>query len=712
MSNTNNAHSSGRGQARARLVALLACSCITTVAIPSSAFAQDAVRETGNAPAPVSAPTNGKLVYTPEDFVRFAPKTALDMLNQVPGFSIRGENVERGLGQASGNILLNGERISGKSTSPVTALQAIPAKNVVRIEIVDAAQVDVPGLTGQVANVIYKGSSKLSGQFSYEPEIRAHFADPLFTRGDVSVSGTRGPVEYTLSLQNQAGRGAAGGPTQIATGAGDPIEFRDDVFRSNFDQPTASGQFKIDGPGSSLGNLNLLYRRVYYRFMETSERDRVNGPDQFRLQTQRQDAYNYEIGGDYEFALLGGRLKLIGLNRFGDSPFNQVVRTSFADDAPDVGSRFAQDGITKELIGRAEYRTKMGRTDFQLSGEAAFNSLDNVSSLFILNPLGEFVEIPFPQGTGRVSEDRYESLVTIARPLSDTISAQLVAGGEYSTLVQEGPGGKSRSFFRPKGSLSLSAKLTPTFSANFKAIRRVGQLNFGQFLARVFLDNENENAGNPDLVPTQQWRFELELAKDLGAYGKTKVNLVAALFEDYIDIIPIGATGESPGNIDKAQAYAIDWTSTFQLDPLGLRGAKINLRGLAQFSRIADPLTGEKRDLSSFTDRILELSYRHDIPDTDWAYGGQAEYFHVTKSFRLNEIGRQFEGPVFAGLFVEHKDLLGLTVRASAGNLLNARSRWDRVVYRGRRNTAPVDFVETRNRLIGPIFSLSFRGTF
>jgi hypothetical protein len=184
------------------------------------------------------------------------------MLNQVPGFSIRSENVERGLGQASGNVLLNGKRISGKSTDPVTALQAIPAKNVTRIEIVDAAEVDVPGLTGQVANIFYEAST-LSGQFSYRPEFRAHYADPLFTRGDVSVSGTKGPVEYTVSLQNQASRGAAGGPTLIATGLGDPIEFREDVFTSNFDQPTLSGQFKLDGPGSSLGNLNLLYRRVY-----------------------------------------------------------------------------------------------------------------------------------------------------------------------------------------------------------------------------------------------------------------------------------------------------------------------------------------------------------------------------------------------------------------------------------------------------------------
>jgi hypothetical protein len=191
---------------RVGLAALLGCASLIGLAVPGAASAQDAVPETGDAPAPVASPANGKRVYTPADFARFAPKSAFDMLSQVPGFSIRSEAVERGLGQATGNVLLNGERISGKSTDPVTALQAIPAKNVIRIEILDAAQVDVPGLTGQVANVVYKAST-ISGQFSYQPEFRAHYADPRFTRGDVSVSGTTGPVEYTVSLQNLSNRG-------------------------------------------------------------------------------------------------------------------------------------------------------------------------------------------------------------------------------------------------------------------------------------------------------------------------------------------------------------------------------------------------------------------------------------------------------------------------------------------------------------------------
>ena len=90
-------------------------------------------------PPPQPSSTAGKNVYTPADFARFAPKNALDMLRQVPGFTIIEAVQERGLGQASENVLLNGERIQSKSGGAVAELQKIPASNVERIEIVDAA---------------------------------------------------------------------------------------------------------------------------------------------------------------------------------------------------------------------------------------------------------------------------------------------------------------------------------------------------------------------------------------------------------------------------------------------------------------------------------------------------------------------------------------------------------------------------------------------
>src|SRR5688572_10204062 len=147
---------------------------------------------TGDAPPPIAtepAAVTGARSYTPADFARFAPRTALDMLNQVPGFVIQQADERRGLGQATANILINGERFSGKSNDVITELTRISASNVVRIDIVDGATLNVPGLSGQVANIIVKASGKLSGNWRWRPQIRAKRTPARVTNGQVSLTG-------------------------------------------------------------------------------------------------------------------------------------------------------------------------------------------------------------------------------------------------------------------------------------------------------------------------------------------------------------------------------------------------------------------------------------------------------------------------------------------------------------------------------------------
>jgi outer membrane receptor for ferrienterochelin and colicin len=189
--------------------------------------------------APTVAPAAAsKRVYTPADFARFAPRTAYDMLVQVPSFTIHAPDpTERGLGQASENVLINGQRINNKNYAggaggAVDQLQRTPAGNVERIEIVDAAALGIAGLSGQVANFILKTQKKGTGQFEWRPDFRAHYSKPNLYRGSVSYDGHAGPVDYTLSVKDQAGRGAFGGPILIYDGNGTLIERRTEVLHN------------------------------------------------------------------------------------------------------------------------------------------------------------------------------------------------------------------------------------------------------------------------------------------------------------------------------------------------------------------------------------------------------------------------------------------------------------------------------------------------
>jgi hypothetical protein len=673
----------------------------------SCAGAQD----TGDAPA-AAASEAGTQVYTPADFTRFAPKTAYDMLVQVPSFTIREADQERGLGQASENVLIDGRRVANKSGGAIDELQRVGAANVARIEIVDASTLGIAGLSGQVANVILNEQRTASGQFEWEPDFRAHFAKPNLLQGMISYSGESGPIDYTLSIRNNAGRGAFGGPIAVYDPLGNLTERRREVFHSESELPTVQAKFGIAGPGTSVGNLTLAYTPYWNPVFSREVRSPIGGVERTRTTTTELDGYYVDFSGDYTFRLGPGKLKLIGLRHFDHEPVDTTQVTEFADGRPDEGIRFLRDSRIGETVARAEYAWKGGANDWQVSLERAYNSLDQRGSLFELTPAGDFEPVEFPEGSGEVAETRYEGIVTWSRALGPKVSLQIDGGAEYSELARLDGDLPPREFVRPKGNVTLGWRPDAEWDLSLKLSRRVGQISFYDFLAQPNLREDRENSGNPDLVPPQSWEAEIGARKSLGKWGKTSLRLYAHLIEDIVDFVPIGDDGEAVGNLPKANRFGAEWTSTFQLDPLGLEGAKLDLTAGFEDTSVRDPLSGEKRAISGTMNRWIEASFRHDIPGSDWAWGMDAEHTHFARNFYLSEINRSWEGPVWLAAYVENKDVLGLTVRAGVNNILNARHRFERTVYDGRRLRDPVLYSQSNDQLIGPIFYFLVKGTF
>jgi outer membrane receptor for ferrienterochelin and colicins len=648
--------------------------------------------------------------FPPEYFARFAPRTALDMVRQVPGLILQQADERRGFGDSSGNVLINGRRASGKSNDALSELGRIPARSVIRIEILDGAILNVPGLSGQVVNVIAKPRG-LKGQFAWRPEYAAIDSSPLWSRGELSISGTSGALDYTAGLRNDAYRRTADGPTVIRDSAGRVTDLRDERAQAIMDRPKVSGSIKYDGPGGSLGNLNLSYGRVRWAGSELSDRQSPEEVNRFRSVQSKENGFSYEVGGDYELGFGPGRLKLIALHRFGHVPFTSEAITRFADHRPPSGNRFARTADEAETIGRAEYRWGTGPGNWQLSAEGAFNSLDSDSSLFVLLPNGTFREIPLPGGTAKGSESRGETKLSYRRSLSRQLSMQASLGAEYSRLQVEGPGGSARSFVRPKGFVSAAWQPAPGTALSGKLERKVGQLSFVDFLASENLSTENRNVGNPDLVPSQSWDLEVSAARSFGPWGSATLRVFGRLLEDVVDIVPIGDHGESPGNLRRGHALGLEAKGTLLFDRLGWRGARLDARGQFQASSVQDPLTRVLRQVSGNQVRLVELSLRHDLPRTEWAWGATASHVRASRTFRLGEVSQSYEGPVFFNLFAERKNLLGATVRGTLANLLGAQQVMDRTTFVNRR-TGPVAFQERRRRGIGPIFSLSLSGSF
>jgi len=700
---------------------LLACVAAAALiaGLSSHAQAQESSEDleaaaSADLPTPAETPDSvaGRRVFTPADFERFAPRNALDMLEEVPGFTIRGEEGQRGLGQASANVLIDGERITNKSDGIFTQLQRIGTDRVEQIEIVDGATLGIAGLSGQVANVITH-PRELSGRFEYRARFRPKYAEPGFIGGEVSLSGSGETLEWTVALANRSGRGASGGGEAfIFDPAGDIVETRD--IRTQFvgDTPSISGSLQWTSPGGVVTNLRANYERVYDTFRDNQFRDLTLGVDRLREFEFRTRGRGYELGADVTFDLGPGQLKLIGQESFNRANRRSDSISIFDDNSPDSGSRFASVSDSGERIGRAEYSWAMLGGDWQVDGEAAFNRLDRSAQLFELDASGNFVALPFPDGTGGVTEDRYETVLTHSRSLADNLTIQIGAGGEYSTLSQTGANGLTRSFWRPKGSVNLAWQVEDGLDVSLELARRVGQLSFGDFLASVSLNQDQQNAGNVELVPPQRWEAQLDITKDLGRWGSTELRLYLREIEDFIEFIPVEGGLETRGNIDSAGVYGMRWNSTFQLEPIGFNGAQFELTVDLDWTNLTDPLTGEERRWSGNRNHEIGAELRHDIPGSDWAWGVGADYNNVLPYYRLGETGLSYEGPLYTYAFVEHKDVFGMTAGLTIFNLTDGRARQDRFVYEGYRDRTPLSFRETQNLSVQPIFNFRLSGDF
>lgn len=651
-------------------------------------------------------------VYTLADFTQFAPRNALDMVSRVPGFTISdGNQGQRGLGQANQNVIVNGERFSSKSESLQDQLSRIPAADVVRIEIVDGNALDIPGLSGQVANVVYV-ASETSGQFTWRSGFRAHNTEAQLYGGEVSVSGRTGALNYTIALSNANDRFGYDGPTIITAGDGSLIEEQYVKLTGKFDNPTLSTTLSYDFGGGTVGNLNLRYGRDYFERSEPETAVTPAGLVRSRSVLSEEDGPQYEIGGDIEFPLGPGKLKLIGLERFERDDFRSTLIDRFNDGSDPSGFRFEQINEVGERIGRAEYGWNMWGIDWQVSGEGAFNRLNRASRLFELLPDESFDELDFPAGTGGVKEDRYEALVSATTQLTPKLSLQVTAGGEYSKIEQTGSAANSRTFQRPKGSVTLGWKPTSNFDASLLVRRRVGQLSFGDFLASVDLNDDNQNGGNNSLQPDQSWDFDLEINKAFGAYGSVKLEVRQAFFEDFVDFFPLPGGGEARGNIGSAERTHVEINATLNGDPFGAKGTRLEVQAVKRWMSVTDPFTGEDRPFSNDLNGLVSVDFRHDIPGSDWAWGGGLYHQDNAPYSRRSEFGIGEEGPLFGNLFIEHKDVFGMTARAQWGNVPGARNTFDRTVLDGDRPDAPILFIERADRRIGPIFRFRLSGNF
>ncbi|MEM1389787.1 MAG: TonB-dependent receptor plug domain-containing protein [Pseudomonadota bacterium] len=658
-------------------------------------------------------------VYVPADFERFAPRTALDLLVQIPGFSIRGGSGQRGFGQAQENVLINGKRITAKTTSATDVLQQLSADNVVRIVIVEGADLDIPGLSGQVANVITKAEG-LSGTWNYRQRYRENLR-PIFDWFDISVNGTAGDLKWRASLNSDPGRGANAGRENITNGDGELLQFREEDFTFHGDRVVGEVGLVWDPDDSREASLNASYGIREVDEQEFSNRFLPDGTAESEaIFSFAEDEWESEVSGDFAFDLGPGRLKLIGLQRNEDSAFTENFKFGASDGSVSSDTIFLQSIFENESILRGEYNLQgQNNSDWQISLEGVYNLLESDEELLAGDLQTDPVLVAESVDGIEVEELRFEAFVSHGRQLRPNVRLQASLGAEYSEVSSDGQNAQTRSFTRPKGSLALSWEARDNLTINTELSREIGQLSLFDFVPDVDLDDGDNRSGNIDIEPDKTTRLEVQLERDYAKWGNATLTLYGEQIDDIIDRVPIMITDangntsirEARGNVDSATRYGFDLAGTFLFDALGWKGAQLDYEFEYRRSEIDDPLTGETRRISGDKIRFIDLEFRQDISGTDWAYGWEVENYYESPVFRLNVVNSFESVPPFASVFIEHKDIFGLTANATLGNVFDQDDNFTRLRFSPDRN-GNLTQVEDRSRNFGPILTLRLSGSF
>lgn len=621
-------------------------------------------------------------VFEPAFFDQFRPVTAIDMVERIPGFSLSGggDNA-RGFGQASLNILINGRRPSSKSSNAEAILGRIPAGQVERIEILDGASLDIPGLSGQVANILTLESNKISGSWEYSPRFESGTQAQLL-EGELSLSGKYKDIEYVVGFRSGQFRRTEDGLEQFFTPDGEVFEDRTEAGFRDFVRPQLDINLSYTPANGHVANLNLTGDRRNFNSGNIENFTAIipQGETGQSIFLDGGDAYRYEIGGDYAFDLGPGNLKLIGLWSFDHDNSRSVNQEFLLQQDPEF-STFDNVSDEGEAIIRSEYNWGLfGNQDWQWAVEGAFNFLDT-ETLFEASsepdPISDFV---------RVEELRAESTLSHTWRLREDFTLQTNLGIEFSDLDNVAASDPARQFVRPKGFLAASYDYSPRYTFRARAERGVGQLDFGTFVSNVDLNEDIQNGGNDLIVPEQFWDFSLEVERKDDKVISGTARAFFRTIEDPIDRIPLEDGSEGPGNLDSAQTYGFALDGTWLLDTYGLKGVRLEFEGEVGDSRIEDPVTGENRRINNNLIWSYRFDLRHDIPNTPYGWEVFIRNDRRSELFRLDQSFLTRNERPFLGASLIHKDIFGIQAELRVTNLLNFIQTRERLIFDGDRN--------------------------
>tara|TARA_R110002096_G_scaffold416576_2_gene619387 strand:+ start:222500 stop:224506 length:2007 start_codon:yes stop_codon:yes gene_type:complete len=620
-----------------------------------------------------------------------------DILNQDRGR--RGGGNQRGFGSSGDQILINGKRLSAKSSSVRDLLARTSASQVERVELIRGATdgLDVQS-EGLVVNVVLIEGASTSSIFW---KIAADYmvgkdTSPEF---EVSYKGKTGKLDYTFALKGRKRHGYFFRDEELFDISGAKTGEKDLDGDYNFDRFDVSSNLTYSFENGDAINLNGNFIPTKIRneqhHMETGDDVEIlfwDTGEKFR---------EWEVGGDYTTNLnYLGKLKVLFV-KGGEKNIDYITnRYDGTGNEQYLYGRELVDFSSSEDVYRASLTRNLSeRQSFEFGAETAFNRFHQKFDDFERDALGDPLVLSTSNNIS-IKENRYEIFAHHNFTISPKVVLQSSLTTEFSRIVADSileDGSISReddkfTFLKPR--LNFRYDVTNRNQLRLLAEKKVSQLEFFHYMTFFDQDTKELKFGNTSIRPSQTWDFsatyEHRLAKDAGTlemelfYRHFKDYIARVDFTEYEDLagnsissdaffaLPpskalrddIDFTSKS-GNIDKASAIGLTLKSNTRLGFVGLPEAQLGLAYEFEKRRFIDPFTLTSRNFRFQSDHTFKINFRHDVTKWNLSYGFEA---NLTSGSEQTDIaydwqwkpGREYE------LFVEYKILKDIKLRLEA----------------------------------------------
>jgi len=675
---------------------------------------------------------NSTVIYPASFFQPYNPVSVNDMIDRIPGVSLSGGGGGRGLG-SGGDLLINGQRLAGKDNSPQDQLRRIAAREVDRIEIIRGTSSDlaVRG-SGQVVNVVLQDADTRAST-SVEISTDRHTDGTLQPGATVSHSRQTGNINATVSLKadpqyhhnqrREISYTPGLTPTELMT--------EDNIRDRMAYQASALVGYRT---GSHRMQLNALYGTSDHP-VEVLRQYRSPQLPQTVARTEREPIdyvkNNWELGGDYEFEFDDGG-NLLFLFIVNDDTNNNVRERFLSDASQDDGAErkslyIESNSRTRERIAQSTYSWSLtDGQDLQLGAERAQTILD--SSLLIGRESGDTEPSPrygnlrpalsLSNPGSSVEEMRYEGFAVHNWTLNDRMTLESSLVYETSEISQTGTVSQSRDFQFWRPSVDYRFNITNSLQLRATVARQVQQLSFANFTATANTNDTDKdaNAGNPNLVPTKEIRYELTMEYRLpNDAGVVSSRFFMRDLEDQIGRINASPNPAQPvsaaGNIGDAKRWGVYLDGSTRLGLLGLPDAMVSSSLYLFDSEVTNPILGTKERINGRG--RAEIGFRHDVIDWNLNYG--FDYGHPLtggeRNIEVNTIDSYEQGTSLT-MFVSTVLFNDVTFRLESNNTLDSESCRERVRYNGLAASGDISEVENSCWGSGQKLALKVRKTF